>query len=77
MNYTRKNIPDEISEKIKIRAARNRRSINSEIIEILAALTVPPRPTVEEILVVARELRSHTRRPAYRQAILWAGRRSS
>jgi plasmid stability protein len=61
MNYTLKNIPDEIYEKIKIRAERNRRSINSEIIDILAAVTVPPRPSVEEILAIARELRSHTR----------------
>jgi len=61
MNYTLKNIPEEIYEKIKIRAARNRRSINGEIIDILAAVTVPKRPSVEEILAVARELRSHTR----------------
>jgi len=50
MNYTLKNIPEEIYEKIKIRAARNRRSINGEIIDILAAVTVPKRPSVEEIL---------------------------
>jgi plasmid stability protein len=61
MNYTLKNIPEEIYEKIKIRAARNRRSINGEIIDILAAVTVPKRQSVEEILAIARELRSHTR----------------
>ena len=61
MNYTLKNIPEEIYEKIKIRAARNRRSINGEIIDILAAVTVPKRQSVEEILAIARELRSRTR----------------
>jgi plasmid stability protein len=61
MNYTLKNIPDEIYEKIRIRAARNRRSINGEIIDILAAVAVPKRQSVEEILAIARELRSHTR----------------
>ena len=61
MNYTLKNIPEEIYEKIKLRAQRHRRSINSEIIDILAAVTVPPRPSVEEILAIARELRSRTR----------------
>lgn len=61
MNFTLKNIPDDIYEMIKARAARNRRSVNSEIIDILAAAAVPKRPSVEEILATARELRSHTR----------------
>jgi len=61
MNYTLKNIPEEIYEKIKSRAARNRRSINGEIIDILAAVMVPKRQSIEEILAIARELRSHTR----------------
>lgn len=61
MNYTLKNIPEEIYEKIKVRAARNRRSINSEIISILAEATTRIRPPVEEILARARELRSRTR----------------
>jgi len=61
MNYTLKNIPEEIYEKIKLRAQRRRRSINSEIIDILASVTVPKRQSVEEILAIARELRSHTR----------------
>lgn len=63
MNYTLKNIPDAIYEKIKLRARRHRRSINSEIINILASVTTATlkRRTAEEILAVADELRSHTR----------------
>ena len=60
MNYTLKNIPDAIYEKIKLRARRHRRSINSEIIEILHQATAHRRPSAEEILAVADELRSHT-----------------
>lgn len=61
MNYTLKNIPDEIYEKIKLRAQRHRRSVNSEIIDILYEATARTRPSVEEILSVADELRSHTK----------------
>jgi len=61
MNYTLKNIPDEIYEKIKLRAQQHRRSVNSEIISILAAATALKRRSAEEILAVADELRSHTK----------------
>ena len=61
MNYTLKNIPDDIYEKIKVRAARNHRSINGEIIDILVEATSCRRPSVEEILARADELRSHTK----------------
>ena len=61
MNFTVKNIPDEIFKKIRLRAAQNRRSMNSEIIEILAGVTMARRPTVQEILARADELRSHTK----------------
>lgn len=61
MNYTLKNIPDEIYEKIKVRAERNSRSINGEIISILGAAVMTRRKNVAEILALADELRSHTK----------------
>ena len=61
MNYTLKNIPEEIYEKIKLRAQRRRRSVNSEIINILVEATTRRRPSVEEILARADEFRSHTK----------------
>lgn len=61
MNYTLKNIPDEIYEKIRLQAERHRRSINNEIISILILATSRRRPSAEEILARADELRSHTK----------------
>jgi len=61
MNYTLKNIPEEIYEKIKLRAQRRRRSVNSEIINILVEATTRRRPPVEEILARADELRARTK----------------
>ena len=61
MNYTLKNIPTEIYERIKLRAQRRRRSINSEIINILFEATTRRRPPVEEILARADELRALTK----------------
>lgn len=74
MNYTLKNIPDAIYEKIKLRAQRHRRSINSEIINILYEATTHRRPSVEEILAVADELRSHTKGPVTDEFISQAKR---
>jgi plasmid stability protein len=61
MNFTLKGIPDDIYEKIKARAERNRRSINGEIISILGDAVMVRRRSVAELLARARELRSHTR----------------
>lgn len=61
MNFTLKNIPDDIYEKLKIRAERNRRSINGEIIAILGETVMARRRSAAEILARADELRSHTR----------------
>jgi plasmid stability protein len=61
MNYTLKNIPDEIYEKIKLRAQRHRRSVNSEIISILGEAVTPRRLSVEEFLARADEIRARTR----------------
>ena len=61
MNYTLKNIPDAIYEKIKVRAQRHRRSINSEIIAILGEVVTPQRVSVEEFLARADEIRARTK----------------
>ena len=61
MNFTLKNIPDDIYEKIKARAERNHRSINGEIISILGDAVRARRKSAAEILALADELRSHTR----------------
>lgn len=61
MNYTLKNIPDEIYKKIKLRAKRHRRSVNGEIIAILGEVTTPRRVSPEEFLARADELRSHSK----------------
>jgi len=58
---TVKNIPADLYERLKKRAGRNRRSINSEIIsifdEVLAAHPVRP----EEMIAVARAFRERTK----------------
>jgi len=61
MNFTLKNIPDDIYGKIKVRAERNHRSINGEIIAILGETVMARRKSAAEILAKARELRSRTR----------------
>lgn len=60
-NFTLKNIPDELYEKVKKGAARNNRSVNGEIISILSAATTPNRPPVGVLLARARALRERTR----------------
>jgi len=61
MNYTLKNIPEDIYEKIKLRARTRRRSINSEIIAILGEVVDPRRVSVEEFLARADEIRARTK----------------
>lgn len=61
MNFTLKNIPDEIYARVKVRAERNRRSVNGEIIDILAAAVMTRQKNAAEILARADELRSHTK----------------
>jgi len=60
-NFTLKNIPDGLYEKVKQRAERNQRSINGEIISILDAATAAKRVPVDVILARARALRARTR----------------
>ena len=61
MNFTLKNIPEDIYAKIKVRAERNLRSINCEIISILGDATMPRRVSAEEFLKRADEIRARTK----------------
>jgi plasmid stability protein len=55
---TLKNIPDEIYERLKISAATNRRSLNSEAIVCLESVLLPGRVPASERLARARALRA-------------------
>ncbi len=57
-NITIKNIPDEVYEKLKERAKRNRRSINNEVIYLIESQFRANQVNVEEVLYKARKLRS-------------------
>jgi len=57
---TIKNIPDDVYEALKERAAANRRSINSEVIMIIERAFRSYRPSPEEIQEEARRLRELT-----------------
>jgi plasmid stability protein len=54
---TIKNIPDELYEKLKIVAATNRRSINSEVIVIIERAVAQQTPEPAEMLHRVRRLR--------------------
>jgi antitoxin FitA len=60
-NFTLKNIPEDLYQKVKESADRNQRSVNGEIISILAAAINPRRVPVDTILARARALRGRTR----------------
>lgn len=55
---TLKNIPDEVYDRLKSSAERNRRSINSEAIVCLEAVLLPGKLTSEEHIARAREIRA-------------------
>jgi plasmid stability protein len=75
---TIKNIPDAVVRKLKAQAARNRRSLNAEVIDVLASTGQPAPIDVEALLARARALRSipRTVRISQRQLKAWkvAGR---
>ena len=54
---TIKNIPDVVVRRLKAQAARNRRSLNSEVIDVLTATGQPSPVDVEALLARARALR--------------------
>lgn len=55
-NLTLKRVPDEIHERLKERAERHRRSMNSEAIRILERALTPSRMSAEEAIARAKEL---------------------
>lgn len=57
---TIKNIPDDLYNELKLRAARNRRSINSEIIMLIERNFRSYKPNPEEIEMQARKIREMT-----------------
>lgn len=57
---TLKNIPQDLYETLKMRAKRNRRSLNSEILVILEESVLPKPVDVETILAEAKALREQT-----------------
>jgi plasmid stability protein len=60
VTITIKNIPEQIYEQIKIRAKRNRRSINGEILSILEQATSWSPIDVQATLERARKVREIT-----------------
>ncbi len=54
---TVKNIPEDVYERLKEQAKRNRRSINSEIITLMERAVMSYRIDPEEILESARAIR--------------------
>ena len=59
-NITIKNIPDDLYEELKARAAANRRSINNEVIMLIERAFRSYKPSPEEALEQARQLRELT-----------------
>jgi plasmid stability protein len=53
---TVKNIPDDLYARVKEAAARNRRSVNSEIIARIEASLMPTRVAAEHIVARVRRL---------------------
>lgn len=55
---TIKNIPEAVVRKLKAQAVRNRRSLNSEVIDVLAANGQPAPVDVDALLARARAVRT-------------------
>jgi len=55
---TLKNIPDALYERLKLSAAANRRSLNSEALVCLEAVLLQTKPSPSERLARARALRA-------------------
>ena len=54
---TIKNIPEALVRKLKAQAVRNRRSLNAEVIDVLAANAQPALVDVDALLARARAVR--------------------
>ena len=57
-SITLKEIPVKLHDKLKLRAKEHRRSLNSEVIDLLEAALEPRKVNVDEILAAARRFRS-------------------
>jgi len=69
-NVTIKDLPAGLHERLKENAKMNRRSLNAEVITLLAAAIEPRKINVEGILASARSVRSHVKRELSERAII-------
>lgn len=53
---TIKRLPDELHERLKKRAERNRRSMNNEVIKILEDVLTPSTRSAEDVIAEAEEV---------------------
>jgi plasmid stability protein len=72
---TIKNIPDALVRRLKAQAARNRRSLNSEVIDVLASVGHAAPVDIEALLARARATRAipETAKISSRQLKTWKG----
>ena len=62
VNLSIKNVPTQLAKKLRVRAARHRRSLQGELMVILEeSLTVGERLTADEVLRKTRKLGLRTR----------------
>ena len=55
VNLSIKNVPDDLAQRLKERAARNHRSLQSELMAILEAVTQPvPASRIDEIYALVK-----------------------
>jgi plasmid stability protein len=62
-SLTLKRVPDEIHERLKERAERHRRSMNSEAIRILERALMPSRMSAEDAIAKAEALNDRIGKP--------------
>lgn len=63
---TLKGIPDDVYEQLRVSAAANRRSLNSEAIACLETLLLPRKTTALEHVAKAREVRLALKRDTFK-----------
>ena len=74
VNFTVKGIPDDLYEKLKLRAREHRRSVNSELIVVLELALRHGLRDPTEVLARADAVRGGLAVPPYTQASLTAAR---
>jgi len=73
--FTLKGIPDDLYERLKRRAAENRRSINGEMLVCLEEVLIGRRENQVEMLAKVDAVRERLRMRPYTQAALNAAKR--